>query len=160
MRILTFLFKLPTRLLFGGIILLAVVALGIGWGANALRDRGTEPPPTPTGEPAAPLTAPPTATTQALPTQSPEPPADTPPTSTPVPSPTPSPPGPAEEGWEIVQPGEGLYMVCRRHCPARWPPDDADLEAYARQVAQLNGLSWPDPALSLEQRLRMPPCPE
>ena len=154
MKILKFLFGLPIRLLVGGIILLIVVAWGIGWGARAVLNRPAEQAPTTTmeatTEPAAPPAASPAATAQALP-------ADTPPTSTPAPSPTPSPAGLVEE---IVQPGEGLYMVCRRHCPTRWPPDDADLETYAREVTQLNGLPWPNPALSPGQSLRMPPCPE
>jgi hypothetical protein len=65
----------------------------------------------------------------------------------------------AEEN-EVVQSGDGLFQVCRRHCPERWPPDDDELATYAQQVAELNGLSWPDPALSPGQILKMPPCPE
>jgi hypothetical protein len=155
--------------LVGAIILLGAVAWGIGWAAHALFDRPAAPAPTvtmetmetvetmePTALPVTTLT--PTAQAPTIP--SPATPAGTPPTSTPAPSPTPSPAKPAgEEKWEIVQPGEGLYMVCRRHCPARWPPDDADLEEYAREVAWLNGLSWPEPALSPGQRIRMPSCP-
>lgn len=73
------------------------------------------------------------------------------PTFTPAPAPA----------LEFVQPKEGLYQVCRRYCPGRWttyavPPD---LEEYAREVARINSLDWPDPALSPGQRIRMPPCP-
>jgi hypothetical protein len=154
-------------LLAGGIILLGLVAWGIGWGARALLDRPAAQPPTPTMtarvEPTPFPTATATATAQVPITPSPIPPTNTPPsTFTPVPAPTTAPTGPVDEGaeaWEVVQPGDGLYMVCRRHCSTRWPPDDADLEEYAREVAQLNGLLWPNPALSPGQELRMPRCP-
>ncbi len=146
-----FLFKLPMRLLIGGFLLLIIVAWGIGWGARALLNPSTEQSPTTTVKPSATIMVLPASTAQVLPVQSP-----VPSTSTSAPSPTPV---PANLGEEIVQPGDGLYVVCRRHCPARWPPDDADLEAYAREVAELNGLSWPNPALSAGQSLRMPPCP-
>jgi hypothetical protein len=80
-------------------------------------------------------------------------------TTTEVPSPT----VPAVGGeWETAQSGETLYQVCRRHCPHRWPSAtafDADLKAYAEQVARLNGLAWPNPVISPGQRLQMPACP-
>jgi hypothetical protein len=75
----------------------------------------------------------------------------------------PSPTVPVVAGeWETVQSGETLYQVCRRHCPHRWPGTtsfDADLRAYAEQVARLNGLAWPNPIISPGQRLQMPACP-
>jgi hypothetical protein len=63
-------------------------------------------------------------------------------------------------GEEVVQSGDGLFQVCRRHCSERWPPDDDALPVYAQQVAEMNALDWPDPALSPDQVLKMPPCPE
>jgi len=75
----------------------------------------------------------------------------------------PAPTAPAGgESWETVQPGESLYQVCRRHCPHKWPSStsfDAELKAYAEEVARLNGLGWPNPVLRSGQRLEMPPCP-
>jgi hypothetical protein len=166
-------FQLPSSrsqvlLLIGGVVLLGLVAWGIGWGVHALLDRpAAQPPSTPMGTAAIQPAATSAPTAQVLTTPSPAnytslpSPTAPPPTSTPTPSPTPPPAlAPVEqEEWETVQAGEGLYMVCRRHCPAHWPPDDADLEAYARSVAELNGLPWPDPALSPGELLRLPPCP-
>jgi hypothetical protein len=161
--------KSQILLLAGGVILLGIVAWGIGWGAHALLDHpAAQPSSTPMGtaaiQPAA--TSVPTARVLMTPSSSdlnnpPSPTAPLPPTYTPAPSPTlPSTPAPVEqEEWATVQAGEGLYMVCRRHCPARWPPDDADLEEYARSVGALNDLTWPDPALTPGDLLRMPPCP-
>lgn len=81
------------------------------------------------------------------------------PSATKAPAPT-APSG--GESWETVQPGESLYQVCRRHCPHKWPSStsfDAELKAYAEEVARLNGLGWPNPVLRSGQRLEMPPCP-
>jgi len=146
--------KAQIALLVGAFLLLAAVAWGIGWAAHGLLDRQTTPPAT-TAEPA--VGAP---TSPALAATSVQPPAPHPtstlrPTSTPVPTLVVTP----TAEIEIVQHEEGLYQVCRRHCPERWPPDDADLKEYARGVARLNGLPWPNPALSPGQRLRMLPCP-
>jgi hypothetical protein len=92
-------------------------------------------------------------------------PVATPPASTPAPTSTPMStlaPAPTEE-WETVQSGEGLYQVCRRHCPGIWSGSDvpSSLEEYAREVAQMNGLRWGlwGPWLEGGQTLRMPPCP-
>jgi hypothetical protein len=71
-------------------------------------------------------------------------------------------PSPVSGGqWEMVQFGEGVYAVCRRHCAGQWQEGTAppDMVAYAREVARLNGLGWPDPALIVGQQLQMPPCP-
>ena len=161
--------RLPKRgtlilLWVGGLILLGVVGWGIGWTAHRLLDR-REPPPTP--RPTATYTPGPAAT--GVPTVTPTEPgapddALTPtvvgpdgtvqPTSTLLPKPTLI----AEEN-EVVQAGDGMLKVCRRHCPERWPPDDDELTTYAQQVTELNGMSWPDPALSPRQILKMPPCP-
>ena len=142
--------KSPIVLLFGAVLLLGAVAWGVGWAARALRDRQAAPSPTETtATPTVLIPLPsPTLTTASS--------SDIPaPTSTLMPTPTPL----SVERWETVQQDEGLYMVCRRHCPGRWPPDDDDLIEYAQEVARLNGLSWPDPPLDRGQRLRMPPCP-
>jgi hypothetical protein len=157
MRIIKFLIGLPIRLMIGGVILLIVLALGIFWGARAVLAPQTEQPATMAPEPTALMTAIPVPATQAPPAVSPTPTASAPPTAIPTPVPTAVPAGLSEE---IVQSGEGLYMVCRRHCPGRWPPDDDALATYAEEVAELNGLSWPNPALSPGQSLHMPPCPQ
>ena len=141
-------------LVFGGALaLLGALAWGIGWVAHGLFERASEPP----AETAAATS--PTAQTPTAPPSSP--PAVTPtsasqPTSTPAP--TLAPTLPVEE-WESIQPGEGLLKVCRRHCPGRWPSDEAGLMEYAQEVARLNNLPWPNPQLNQGQRLRMPPCP-
>lgn len=157
MKILKFLIGLPIRLMIGGVILLVVLVLGIVWGARAVLTSQTEQPATVAPEPTALMTAIPVPATQTPLAISPTPTASTPPTAIPTPVPTPVPAGLSEE---IVQSGEGLYMVCRRHCPSRWPPDDDALATYAEEVAELNGLPWPNPALSPGQRLRMPSCPQ
>ncbi len=60
--------------------------------------------------------------------------------------------------------GEGLYQVCRRHCPGQWTENDVPprLDEYAREVARVNELRWGlrGPALRKGQRLHMPPCPQ
>ncbi len=157
MKVISYILSLPIRLLITIIFILVIVAVGIVWGVGRTLN-------SPDGQSPVPLTAPPAAGTQVVATLANTllPPAGAPtPTPALLPSPTPAPLAtqPAAEGeWESVQSGEGLYMVCRRHCSARWPPDDDALASYAQAVAELNGLAWP-PALSLGQRVRMPPCP-
>lgn len=173
-RIKTRLPKLGTLILLwiGGVILLGVVGWGIGWTAHRVFDaRGTSTP-TRTVRPAATHTPEPVATVvpTGVPAVAPTVPGstDVPPTST-VASPdgTVQPaatlvprPTLVEEENEVVQVGDGLLKVCRRHCPERWPPDDDALTSYAEEVAQMNGLPWPNPSLSPGQILKMPPCPE
>lgn len=149
--------KLPTTrsliiLWAVGLALLAVVAWGIGWTAHGLFARQATPTPTAKW---------PQAVPSAVPTDTTPLPAATPPAQPATPPATTSPPtpAPATDEWETVQSGEGLYQVCRRHCSARWPPDDDALTAYAGDVARLNGLAWPNPSLSAGQRLQMPTCP-
>ena len=65
---------------------------------------------------------------------------------------------------EIVQFGDGLYAVCRRHCPDSWPEGGApdSLSNYAHEVARINNLYWSVlgvPRLDEGQQLWMPPCP-
>jgi hypothetical protein len=182
--------RIETRLPKGGTLILlwigVIVLLGaVGWGIGWLAPRVLAPRETPTptqaaGPTSAPTSAPTTVSTAPQATAAPPTPAGdgapvddsltggtlpaaTPegaePTSEPPLAPT-TVPAPAAGGSEVVQSGDGLFQVCRRHCPERWPPDDDALPVYAQQVAELNGLSWPDPALSLEQTLEMPPCPE
>ncbi len=160
MKILNYIMSLPVRVLITVFFVLFIVLVGLIWGVR-MAFKPDEPSPTTTVTPNAPLVASPTAVTPVLPAAiSPTPPATVPPpaTSTPMSQvvPTSVPVGQAEE---TVQSGEGLYMVCRRHCSGRWPPDDDALATYAQDVAELNGLSWPSPALSPGQSLRMPACP-
>lgn len=174
--------RIKTRLPKGGTLILlwvgVILLLGlVGWGIGWLAPRVLAPRETPTPTQAARPTA--TRTMVPVPTAAPTVPetTDVPPTpaSDDVPAaspesesePTVAPTGASEveptliaEDSEVVQSGDGLFQVCRRHCSERWPPDDDALTTYAQQVAELNGLSWPDPALSLEQVLKMPPCPE
>jgi len=144
------------------LVLLGALAWGVGWAAHSLVGRpATDPTPeatftlavaTATGIPA---TSVPTPTDDSSATASP---TSTPqPTSTPVSTLT----LPPMEEWETVRQGEGLYAVCRRHCPGKWPAYGIppDLEGYARKVAQLNDLRWPNPVVYKGQKLRMPPCP-
>lgn len=145
-------------------ILLGAMAWGIGRGARSLLERQAAPLPTQKASP----TSPPKA--KATPTHPPAsrvptaflstPPTSTlRPTSTPAPTVTPT----ATPAWETVQAGEGLYQVCRRHCPGRWPGHSVppDLEEYAHYVAHTNGLRWGTrgPTLRGGERLRMPTCP-
>ncbi|MBN1811955.1 MAG: hypothetical protein JXA14_08980 [Anaerolineae bacterium] len=175
--------RIKTRLPKGGTLILlwigVIVLLGaVGWGIGWLVPRVLAPRETPTPTQMARPTAtrtmlpvptlastaleatdvPPTPAgddvpTVASPDSASEPSAE--PTAAPVTEPTLI----AEES-EVVRSGDGLFQVCRRHCPERWPPDDDELTTYAQQVAELNGLSWPDPALSPGQILKMLPCPE
>jgi len=144
------------------LVLLGALAWSVGWVAHSLVGGGR-----------AAATATVTATvTGATPTDVPATPAPTPtdvspaavtPTSTPQPTSTPMSTLtlPPVEEWETVRQGEGLYQICRRHCPGRWPAYGIppDLEGYARKVAQLNGLRWPNPVMHKGQKLRMPLCP-
>lgn len=145
-------------LAFGTLLMVGLLAVGLGWGAHALVDwmapvattpvvssvPGTETPfPTPT--------LPPMLETPSRPLPAP--------TSTLAPTSTP------DQHREIVQANEGLYDVCRRHCPGRWPVSRVphELDQYAHDVAAHNGLSWPrrsqGPRLDPGQELLMLPCP-
>ncbi len=81
-------------------------------------------------------------------------------TSTPAPTSSPTP----RSDSITVLPGEGLYEVCRRHCPGRFdgPEGEQVLDDYAHRVADHNGLPWGGggPPLEPGQELDMPPCPE
>lgn len=164
--------RIKTRLPKGGtlillwigvLVLLGVVGWGIGWLAPRVLAPRETPTPTQMARPTAASTMVPVPTlaptmleaTDVPPTPAASPQITTEPTAVPVIEPTLI----AEEN-EVVQSGDGLFQVCRRHCPERWPPDDDELTTYAQQVTELNGLSWPDPALSPGQILKMPPCPE
>lgn len=140
------------------IIVLGGVAWGMGWLAHSLFDRQAAPPATATAtvEP----TATPTSTAPAPTATLSSPPTSTlRPTSTPAPTLVPTP----TESWMTVEFGEGVYQVCRRHCPGQWPGDDVppSLEEYAREVTRVNGLRWRlrGPRLEAGQTLHMPPCP-
>ena len=112
----------------GGIILLGVVGWAIGWLVPGLFTPRETPTPTPMVRPIATRTATPAPTP--VPTDAPPAPAgDDSPTVV-------SPEGTAEATTvtvieptliagenEAVQSGDGLFQVCRRHCPERWPPD-------------------------------------
>jgi hypothetical protein len=171
--------RIKTRLPKGGTLILlwvgVILLLGaVGWGIGWLVPRVLVPHETPTPTQMARPTA--TRTVAPVPTLAPTAPEATevPPTPVGDDSPTAASPDSAAEPTaapvteptliaeenEVVQSGDGLFQVCRRHCPERWPPDDDELTTYAQQVVELNGLSWPNPALSLEQVLKMPPCPE
>lgn len=143
------------------VALLAVGAWGMGWLAHRLFDRWPGQLPTAeigstavraeTSLPTSPVSV---TVPSSLPTSAPRP------TSTPMPAPASA----SAETWETVGRGEGLYQVCRRHCPGRWSVDDApgDLVRYAREVARLNGLIWRyphGPIVRFGQELRMPSCP-
>jgi hypothetical protein len=148
------------------VALLGAAAWGIGWGARSLFERRAASPVTQTPAPtrtmpatveptktSAPAELAPTATPSSAPTRLLRPTST--PASTLAPTPTPA--------FEVVRAGEGLYQVCRRHCPGQWPGREVppELEAYARQVARANGLRWGlwGPRLSGGQKLRMPSCP-
>lgn len=139
----------------------AVGAWGMGWLAHGVFDRW--PGQLPTAEvgstvvraeispPTAPVSI---AVPSSLPTSVPRP------TSTPMPTPASAP----AETWDTVGRGEGLYQVCRRHCPGRWSANGVppDLVRYAGEVARLNGLFWRHPhgpIVRFDQELRMPSCP-
>ncbi|MCP4544025.1 MAG: hypothetical protein GY832_43485 [Chloroflexi bacterium] len=159
MKLVSYILTLPVRVLIATIFVIVIVAIGLIWGVRMVSNNPDEPSPATTVEAGTPQVLPASPTTQILPAVSPTPLPNVPP-ATPTPMsqivPTPIPAGLTEE---IVQSGEGLYMICRRHCLGRWPPDDDALTTYAQGVAELNGLSWPDAALSPGQSLRMQPCP-
>lgn len=155
----------PLHILIGVVIIviLGAMAWGIGWVAHSLLSQQATPPPMVAVEPTVILMtstfAAPTSTALAA---SPLPAGQTGtprPTSTLRPTVTPS-PTPAHA---IVQPGEGLYEICRRHCPNSWPDGGISpgLEEYARDVARINSLRWGwwGPRLKAGQRLEMPHCP-
>jgi len=133
-------------MILGALVLLALIGIGLGWGAHAMADKAglqgdVIPSPQTAATPTATLTV--TATlTLPLPTVM-----------------------PAPQQQIIVQPGESLYAVCRRYCPQNWGPgalDDA-LRHYATQVAALNALPWNEAingyAIHPGNVLNMPPCP-
>ncbi len=170
--------RIKTRLPKGGTLILlwigVIILLGlVGWGIGWLVPRVLAPRETPTPTPTQMARPTATSTMVDVPTDIPTAPeaTDIPPTPTaaspegasePSSEPTAAPviePTLIAEENEVVQSGDGLFQVCRRHCPERWPPDDDTLTTYAQQVAELTGLSWPDPALSPGQILKMPPCP-
>lgn len=136
-------------------ILLGVMAWAAGWVAHKLLSSPT-PPPTSTHFP---------VTAQKEVTETPTPSYDATATWTPRPTATlrPSPTLTPTPAVIIVQRGEGIYQVCRRHCPGLWPEDEVpeSLDEYAHLVAQENGLRWGrrGPQLYEGQELRMPPCP-
>jgi len=171
--------RIKTRLPKGGTLILlwigVILLLGlVGWGIGWLVPRVLAPRETPTPTQMVRPTATPTiapvstlAPTAYEATDVPPTPAgdDLPTATSPesAPEPTVAPviePTLIAEESEVVQSGDGLFQVCRRHCPERWPPDDDALTTYAQQVTELNGMSWPDPPLSPGQILKMPPCPE
>jgi hypothetical protein len=148
--------------LIAGVAVLGGVAWGVGWLAHDLLDRQAEPLATVTAtvEPTVVSTPTPTSTAPAPTDALPSPPTDTlRPTSTLAPTLIPTP----TESWITVGFEEGLYQICRRHCPGQWPGDDVPpgLEEYAREVARVNGLRWGiwGPRLKVGQVLDMPPCP-
>jgi hypothetical protein len=150
-----------------GVAALMLLGWGIGWTGHRMLAAYRRAEPTETVSVTAMLTdtpvveptvPPPTETPPDPPTEEPTPIS----TSTPLPTEAVSPTESAIE-WTTVQQGEGLYQVCRRHCPGRWAPGStpADLVSYARQVAEENELDWGTngPSLSQGQELRMPACP-
>ena len=141
------------------VIVVALALLGggawvVGWTAHELRDWVAPQPPT--AQPTVSPSIPPTAVTPdpfvPSPTLAPQA------TSTPAPTSTATP----TQEFETVPPGEGLYAVCRRHCPNSWPGGEISLKDYAHDVARINDIYWPwwrDPYLDEGQRLWMPTCP-
>ncbi len=157
MKILGYIVSLPIRVLLTIIFIIVIVSLGIGWGVIRATNNPDEQSPATTVEAITPPTTSPTNATPAplaQPTATPVAAATFAPAATPLPPPTAATAGEST----TVQAGEGLFMVCRRHCQGRWPPDDDALSTFAQAVTELNGLSWP-PDLSVGQSLRMPPCP-
>ncbi|MEA3308850.1 MAG: hypothetical protein U9Q70_04975 [Chloroflexota bacterium] len=141
------------------LVLLGALAWGVGWAAHSLvgGERAATATPTAILTPSLTVATTPTAGPTQIPaklaTSTPQP------TSTPMSTLTP----PPVEEWETVRQGEGLYQICRRHCPGRWPGTDvpSSLDAYAREVARMNGLrwGWRGPQLHKGQKLQMLPCP-
>jgi hypothetical protein len=138
--------------------LLAGLAWLGGWGLHALVAGNRSPTPTrsniPTVTPSP--SAPPQPTTTAT-VASPQGPDRATSTAAPTTIPTP------QKNSITVRRNEGLYEVCRRHCPGRFKgPEGAQiLYDYARRVADHNGLpwGWRGPDLEPGQELDMPPCP-
>ncbi len=156
MKTLAYILSLPARVLLSIVFILVIVSLGIGWAVRRASNSPDEQTPATTVEA---ITPPPTSPVNATPVPLVQPtaaPIVAPATSTPAPPPPPTAVTAGE--WATVQSGEGLLVVCRRHCLGRWPSDDDALATYARAVTELNGLSSPDLLLP-GQRLRMPPCP-
>lgn len=147
-------------ILIGILAFLGVAAWGVGWGAHALLDRSVAPHTAIVEASVSPMmtVVPVTPTVVMPPLPTTGPPAVTPrPTSTLMPTHTPLP-------IVSVQAGEGLYAVCRRYCPGRWPEDSVspELDEYAHEVARINGIRWPrrgEPRLQVGQELNMLPCP-
>jgi len=140
-------FQTKSRIMIlGALALLALIGVGLGWGAHAIADKaGLQGDVTPSPQ----TTATPTATSTVTATL-----------TLPLPTVTPAP-----QQQIIVQSGESLYAVCRRYCPQNWGPgvlDDA-LRHYATQVATLNALPWNEAingyAIHPGNVLNMPPCP-
>ncbi len=138
----------------GLLILLSVIACAGGWIVHAfLARQASTPPPKPT-----PMITP----LAMISTLNPSPtPLDVPTTVTRSPTVTPRPTNTPEPEIITVQRNEGLYQVCRRHCPGRWPDNGipSELDEYARKVTELNNLFWP-PIIYWGQKLKMPPCPQ
>lgn len=151
--------KAQVALLVGTLILLGAVAWGIGWVAHGLFDQRTAPSAS-TAEPTVEAPTLPPLTATSVRSTVPHPTSTLRPTSTPAPTLAANP----TAEIEIVQHGEGVYQVCRRHCPGRWPDDDVppNLEEYAREVARMNDLRWgvAGPRLHEGQVLLMPSCPQ
>jgi len=142
--------------LFVALVGLGALAVAMGWGAHALVE-WTVPVAT------APVVSSVTGTPRPTPTLPPM--LETPSRPLPAPTSTLAPTSTPDQNSEIVQANEGLYDVCRRHCPGRWPVNRVphELEQYAHDVAAHNGLSWPrrsqGPRLDPGQELLMLPCP-
>ncbi|MBN1922743.1 MAG: hypothetical protein JW892_15955 [Anaerolineae bacterium] len=153
-----------TYILAGLAMLVLIGALAAAGGALArlVSDRFLQADPTQDAEPTAPAIA---TNTAAAPPPTPSPriteedttptivQATPRPTSTPKPAPTPT----ATPEYETVLQGEGVLMVCRRHCPGITEPQ---AQTCAEEVKRLNGLWGDNPQLIVGKKLRMPPCPE
>ncbi len=144
------------------LVVLFFLAMGAGWGLRFLTSGGRSAD----AEPLTPEPVPPTAAPQNSPAAtSPPPPAPSTPeaearsTSTPVPTRT----APSQPETVVVESGESLYGVCRRHCAGCWGENQvpSSLEDYAQDVARLNQKSWNNgkPALLAGEELEMPSCP-
>ena len=136
-------------MVLGGLALLAVVGVLLGWSARAVTSQLA--PETPDSS-AVRVLATPTATPDATADM---PPDVLPPTST----------LDNVEALIVVKPGETLYQICRRFCPDNWAVGSLpeDLRIYAQQVAERNGLSWSagssGPLIKPGDTILMLPCP-
>lgn len=143
------------------LLVLGVLSWGIGWGTHAFINHldpvETLPGTTASFEATLPPVLLPTSTVSV---PAPEPVQMQQPTSTPAPTFTLS---PAASRITVQEGDLGLYDVCRRYCSEKWPGRTVspELDTYARQVAQLNGLAWGNrgPRITPEQELEMPACP-